>query len=544
MFQQVEGPAVGGTEPLGWSSRSGNGARSPKGCSPFLSAAHGHHCRAPSLPPNTELGRFRIHRHIGSGSIADVYVARDTTRAHDVAIKVIDVGPCTPGHTAHQLQQEQSLYNRVQDHRHVLKVYDLHVVPWHGTMLMALSMEYADGGDFRQWLLNRRSDVEVRASGGLEIFKEICRGVGAIHEAGIVHLDVKPENCLFVHGILKVADFSLSRYLESLAPNQPSGQIGTNVNPCPGTPAYMSPEHFDAPHPDDLDARSDIYSLGVVLYEILNPKGRPPFGGDFERLRYLHTRVTAPPLPDMECGAAHVLSRCLAKHSAQRYACVAEILDDLEHGADPREPDRPAGDSAPPDETWEHACRLIEHGRFNDALRLCGHILEDCPEHSDAKHLREAIEDRLHQADRLYGTIEEGMNELGLDELLELLSEAASLYPEHPSARVIQMRVTSKARLYRDAMQQGLANAESGTWEEALPWFEKAEQLCPGGSDVVLARRRSAEVVAFIRGERTRIDLAVAEGDRDHALALARRVDQRVAQWTTALRSRSVGERS
>jgi tetratricopeptide (TPR) repeat protein len=228
----------------------------------------------------------------------------------------------------------------------------------------------------------------------------------------------------------------------------------------------------------------------------------------------------------------------------QRYECVADILHDLESGANRPEADRPAGDPDPQDETWEQACGLVEHGRFDDALRLCRHILEQCPEHTDAKHMREAIEDRFHQADRLYRTIEDGMNECGLDELLEMLAEAARLYPEHASARPIQMRVTFKARQYRDAMQQGLKNAEDGNWEEALPCFEKAEQLCPGGTDVVSARRQAAEVVEFIRGERVRIDQAVAERNWDGALTLARRVDRRISQWTAALRVGSVRERS
>jgi len=279
MFQSIPSLAPTGGEPIERGSGSGNGSQSAQEGSPFLSIARGHRRRPPSLPHNTELGRFRIHRHIGSGSIGEVYAAHDTTRAHDVAIKVVDVGPSSAGHTEEQLQQEQHLYDRVQDHRHVLKVHDLHVVPWDGTMLMVLSMEHADGGSFRQWLLSRRSDIEVRRTRGIEMFKEICRGVAAIHGAGVVHLDLKPENFLLVRGVVKVADFSLSRYLESLAPSSPSGQFGAEDHPCPGTPAYMSPEHFNAPHPDDLDARSDIYSLGVVLYEILNPKARPPFGG-------------------------------------------------------------------------------------------------------------------------------------------------------------------------------------------------------------------------------------------------------------------------
>ena len=249
----------------------------PRPPDPYVSVADTPRGTGAALAPGTRLERYVIKDQVGAGSVGTVYRAWDELRECELAVKAVDVGPFSPPEVAAQLRREQAIYSRIEDQRHVLKVHDLHFIPHGGTNLLILSMEYADGGDFRKWLRAHRDDVHERQTSGITLFKQVCRGVAAIHDARVVHLDLKPENFLFVGQTLKVADFSLSGFLHGLTATLPSGGTPRLCNGWLGTPLYMSPEHFLAPHIEDLDERADLYSLGVILYELLHPEGNDHF---------------------------------------------------------------------------------------------------------------------------------------------------------------------------------------------------------------------------------------------------------------------------
>ena len=275
-------------------------------------------------PDEKLLDRFIIESRIGQGSFSTVYLAYDDIKSMEVAVKVV---PVTSGAVARQLKEEMYLHSRVNEYAHVVRVYDIHSTVHHGLDLLLVSMEYAEGGSFRQWLVQNKDNFQKRQSEGLYYFKQVCKGIQDLHKAGIVHQDIKPENLLFMQGILKVADLGLSRCIHNVQKNNSRYYQG---NAVPGTPAYLSPEQIMAAHPDDIDLRSDIYSLGVIGFEICHPRCRPPFGGTDQQILERHLHVPAPALENSEAHVVRVIAKCLQKTATDRYATVAELRDDLE----------------------------------------------------------------------------------------------------------------------------------------------------------------------------------------------------------------------
>ena len=495
---------------------------------PFLSASVGPRRQRVILEPNTELAHFCIETHLGRGSLGDVYLAEDSASHRKVAIKVVDVGPCSPRFLAGQLRREKAVYDRIHDHRHVLKVYDIHPVSWGGTELFVLSMAYADGGTFRDWLEACRDDREARRTKGLAYFKQMCLGLAACHDVGIAHLDIKPENCLFVGELLKVADFNVSAFVchLTLSCTSLSGIDAEKV--ALGTPAYMSPEHFNAPHPDDLDERADIYSLGVTLYEILHPQCRTPYGGDPWRLRELHLSAPIPELPEATELQERVVTRCLQKDREDRYQTVAELVDDLE-GRAPQLPDTVDTEAVIRGDVEAMRQQIhenIDHARLAEARRLCEEVLERCPEHEEARDILADLQNRYQQVEQLYSEIEQGLDGRPLAELCALLTEAVTTYPEHPAGRTVQLRLHEKARHYRERMEEGIAAARRRDWEGAMSWFEKAKELNVGQPGAENPVYFATKVLEQIQQVRQWIDEALAAGNRARALALARCIDE------------------
>ena len=498
------------------------------GTGPFLSASVGSRRHRVILEPNTELAHFRVEAHLGSGSLGDVYLAEDSASHRKVALKVVDVGPCSPRYLAGQLRREKAVYDRVHDHRHVLKVYDIHPVSWGGTELFVLSMAYADGGTFRDWLEARRDDQETRRTEGLAYFKQLCWGLAACHAVGIAHLDIKPENCLFVGELLKISDFNVSAFVCQLTLSRTSMSGIDAGEVALGTPAYMSPEHFNAPHPDDLDERADVYSLGGMLFEMLHPQCRPPYGGDPRRLRELHLSAPIPELPQATELEERVVTKCLQKRREDRYQSVAELLDDLE-GRAPQQSDTPDPEAVIRQEAEarrEQIHECIGHAQLAEAQRLCEEVLERCPEHDEARHILAEIQARYEQAGQLYSEIERGLDGRPLGELCALLKEAVATYPEHPAGRAVRPRLHEKARHYRELMEEGIEAARRRDWEGALLWFEKAKELNVGQPGAENPVYFATKVLEQIQQVRQWIEEAIAAGNGARALALARCIDE------------------
>ncbi len=263
---------------------------------------------------------YRLERELGRGGMATVYLAHDLRHDRSVALKVMHpdvahtVGP-------ERFRREIKLAARLQ-HPHILTVHD----SGEAAGQLWYTMPYVEGESLRDWL---RRDPQLSVDDALRITCEVADALGYAHSQDIVHRDIKPENVLLAHGHALVADFGVARAVHSAA-----GQQLTETGMSLGTPAYMSPEQGMAD--PALDGRSDLYSLGCVLYEML--AGEPPYTG-----RSGHAIVAKrlmDPVPSarrlretVPLAMDRVLQRVLAKVPADRYPTAAAFVEALKASA-------------------------------------------------------------------------------------------------------------------------------------------------------------------------------------------------------------------
>lgn len=285
-----------------------------------------------SLVPGTKLiDRFNIKNRLGNGRFGAVYVAEDMLRSMEVALKVVEVESCGEDLSGLQLLREMVIQDRISNFRHVIRVYDLHFVPWEGTGLLLLSMELADGGNLRSWLV-QNPDVEKRSEQALSYFRQVCLGVQALHIADVVHIDLKPENILIVCVEAKISDFGLSRSLVDLGiMTQELLQDGV------GTAQYMAPEQILSAHPKDVDHIADIYALGCILCELLD--GDPPYVGTPQQILDKHNHRIKPKLRGIQEPFAGVIWKCVESDPAKRFRKVSSLINALEDQDDRERPE-------------------------------------------------------------------------------------------------------------------------------------------------------------------------------------------------------------
>ncbi len=299
------------------------------------------------LAPGTMVGsRYRIEAEAGEGGMGKVYRATDLDLHRTVALKVVRPELSSSPHTLEQLMHEISVASQIS-HKNVLRIHDL----GEASGLRFVSMAWAEGEDLSQ-LLHRTGPLpESRL---LELACEICDGLQAAHEQGISHQDLKPSNILVTSGgHACIADFGLARSSNGAvaalgaAPERPSGEVSSSAPSVSGTPRYMSPEQIDG---GEVDHRTDIYSLGIVLYEMAT--GRIPFKDDsvFQTLsQRIAESAPNPKLlnPSLSNELAGIILRCLERKPEDRYASVRELLNALQDVADRRGDSAPVGASTP-----------------------------------------------------------------------------------------------------------------------------------------------------------------------------------------------------
>ena len=279
----------------------------------------------PEVPAGERLAeRFEVVEMLGKGTFGAVYRARDEVLAEDVALKVVLRGES--GHAkraTEQLLHEYRIRRQISDTSHVIRGEDPRICDWRNLPLILLPMELAEGGTLRDWLRSGKSPQDSEM--GIRLFREAAMGVGAIHDAGLLHLDLKPENILLTGGRAKISDFGLGRFsLYAQHADNPDQLLQQGV----GTPVYMSPEQFQVARQRDIGPASDVYSLGVILYEILD--GAPPFDGSPAELREKHLNVDPSPLKGELASWWPIVIRCLAKNPSERYPSLDALVADLE----------------------------------------------------------------------------------------------------------------------------------------------------------------------------------------------------------------------
>jgi eukaryotic-like serine/threonine-protein kinase len=261
--------------------------------------------------------RYRLERELGRGGMATVFLAQDLRHERPVAFKLLHADlAATLG--PERFLREIRLAARLQ-HPHILSVHD----SGETAGCLWFTMPYVEGESLRE-RLTREHQLPVEES--LRLTREVALALDFAHRHGVIHRDIKPENILLVDGQALVADFGIGRALGEAAGDDRLTQTGVVV----GTPAYMSPEQATGER--ELDGRTDVYSLGVVLYELL--AGEPPFTGPTmqavvaKRLtgEVPSVRRVRPTVPEW---LEQVVGRALAPLAADRFATPAQLAQAL-----------------------------------------------------------------------------------------------------------------------------------------------------------------------------------------------------------------------
>jgi len=260
-------------------------------------------------------GRYKLGEMIGTGGMADVYVAEDTRLARQVAVKVLRSDLARDPSFVARFRKE-ALAAAGLNHPGIVAVYDSGEEP-----APYIVMELITGHTLRE-LIHKGERVPLKRA--LEIGEGILAALEYSHQSGIVHRDIKPANIMITdHGDVKVMDFGIARALADL------GATLTSTWNVVGTAQYLSPEQALG---EVADLRSDIYSTGCLLYEVLT--GKPPFTGETPvSIAYQHVsgNLIAPSqlVPDLPAGIDTLLTVALAKNPDERYQSAGLMLDDL-----------------------------------------------------------------------------------------------------------------------------------------------------------------------------------------------------------------------
>jgi serine/threonine protein kinase len=264
---------------------------------------------------STFAGRYQIIEELGKGGMGKVYKAHDTEIKEKIALKLIKPEISADKKTIERFQNELKFARKI-GHRNVCRMYDLNKEE--GSYY--ITMEYVSGEDLKSFI---RRVGQLPSGKAISIAKQVAEGLTEAHRLGVIHRDLKPSNIMIdKDGNARIMDFGIARSVEA------KGITGAGV--MIGTPEYMPPEQAEA---KEVDQRSDIYSLGVILYEMVS--GRVPFEGDTALSIAMKHKGEAPKDPrefnsQISEDLSRVILRCLEKDKDRRYQSADDVMSELE----------------------------------------------------------------------------------------------------------------------------------------------------------------------------------------------------------------------
>jgi serine/threonine-protein kinase len=252
---------------------------------------------------------------VGQGGFSTVFLVEDTIVYEEVILKILNPQVALDSNMIKRFIHELRCARKVT-HENVIRIYDFTTLG----ASYAISMEYFPGHSLDKELQDGKP---LNTKRGLKILWDVCRGIGAAHQVDVVHRDLKPPNILINdQGVVKIVDFGVAAVTSDMSTRLT--RVGTLI----GTPTYMAPEQVRS---RDIDTRTDIYSLGVIMYEIFT--GRPPYVGDDMAVLFQHVEGNpVPPRqvnPDLPPGLEEIILKAMAVDPGQRFQSFDELRKNL-----------------------------------------------------------------------------------------------------------------------------------------------------------------------------------------------------------------------
>jgi len=449
----------------------------------------------------TKLGKYVIKSELGRGAMGVVFRAEDPRLGRAVALKTMS--PTVAGDP----ELLQRFYREAQSagslsHPNIVTIYEIDEADG----IPFIAMEFLEGESLEQMITARREVAVVKK---VDIMVQTCRGLHYAHQHGIVHRDVKPANIVVLNdGMVKIVDFGIARI---------AGGSMTRTGIVLGTPMYMSPEQVLG---HTVDARSDIFGVGVILYELLAYQN--PFAAD-DMPTILYKIVEQPPapitslVPNCPPQLENIITRALAKNREERYQSAEDLAFDLAQAGDYLKRHMV--------EIYiEQGQRSFEEGNFTLAKESLQKVLEIDSNHNVAKGLLGKVQEQIHARQRTQ-KIEQALRHAKetlqaeqYDEAIGAVDEILRLHPDHQEAqqykqlalerrdrsRKILRHMERAERLVADADLKG-AKAQLEAVLALDPQHALAQKMLESVGQELVEEDRVRQVRQFVEAARARL---------------------------------------
>ena len=428
--------------------------------------------QAQSTP--TRIGKYEVLDVLGRGGMGVVYRARDTKIGRNVAIKTLTEGFSGNADMLRRFYQEAGHTGNLR-HSNIVIIYDF----GDEDGLPYIVMEYLDGDPLDRLI---RENEPLHLSVKLEIMEQVCSALAYAHSQGMIHRDVKPANIIVQHdGLVKLLDFGIARESE-----QKIDGTMTRTGTLVGTPAYMAPERLQG---SPFDGRSDIFSVGVVLYQLLT--GRLPFDAEYPAILHQILEQDPPKLSLFLSGYPpqldQILERALAKKPAERYPGAGDMAADLNAIGSWLKSQRVT-------ELFEGAQTAAEKGDLTEAKQLIRQVLRIDSHHLEAKKLSTLVNEKLRveevrrRVDQIVQVAEESINSRNWDNVQAMCKEGLGLDPGNATLLKL-MEAANAGKSRKEQVRKLLRNAEAaraaGDFESAAKSANAAAELEPADSKIL-----------------------------------------------------------
>ncbi len=421
--------------------------------------------------------RYRVLREVGSGGMAWVYLAEDINEGRLVAVKILYPQFSEDLSYVQRFNREAKLASTLSD-EHIVRILDYGA----SRDVYYLVMEYIEGQDLRS-IIDERGSLSWPEA--LQLLDQLAVALQHAHLNHVVHRDIKPQNLMIdSHGVLKVLDFGIAR-VRTLPSLTQSGFVGS--------PYYISPEQAMG---EEVDIRSDIYSAGVVFYEMLS--GRVPYDAA-SPWSIISQHIASVP-PRLAVGGDHslevaeaLLNRMIAKRPEDRFQTPTALRSAIACVLEGRPLPEPLDVQplAVPDAVataeglYQRAQQAIQEEDWQRAVDLLNQVVKLNPQHAEAPG-------KLAQAGRqarlaaLYAAARRAMEGGRWQEVVDELTEVISVEPKYRDAADLLERARAAeqnidvAKTVADLYDQGAAHIQAGAWAEAARCLRRVQQLSPG----------------------------------------------------------------